>query len=155
MHPYTYQRLTSLSVELGRLEPLTPPRQQLQQFQRVLVAEDTPPSALVMQLMLSGLGHHVRVVGDGQLALKALSEESFDLVLMDVQMPVMDGLAATRSIRQQGKPWSTIPIVGCSALAEVADQRNAIASGMSDYLVKPVRREDFQAMLARLAMLHQ
>ena len=118
---------------------------------RILVAEDTPPSALVMQLLLVGLGHTVRLVGDGRQALQALSEESFDLVLMDIQMPVMDGLSATQAIRHTGQPWHAVPVVGCSALASELDRRNAIESGMTDYLVKPVKREDFQRLIARLS----
>jgi len=119
---------------------------------RVLVAEDTPTSALVVRLMLADLGHSVRVVEDGQQAVQALREEAFDLVLMDIQMPVLDGLAATQTIREPGQPWGALPIVGCSAFASELDRQNAINSGMTDYLIKPIKRQDFQALLARLSV---
>jgi CheY-like chemotaxis protein len=83
--------------------------------------------------------------------MQALAEASFDLVLMDIQMPVMDGLAATRAIRQHGPPWDSLVIVGCSAFASALDRQNAIDAGMHDYLVKPIKRTDFQALLARLS----
>ncbi len=119
---------------------------------RVLVAEDTPTSALVVRLMLEGLGHTVQVVGDGQQAVQALLTASFDLVFMDIQMPVMDGLQATRLIRQQGQSLATVPIVGCSAFASELDRKNAIDSGMTDYLVKPIKRRDVQLLIAQLSL---
>ena len=151
----TQPRLLSVA-QLTALEDLARQASQLLQSRtraslRVLVAEDTPTSALVVRLMLVDLGHTVRVVDDGQQAVQALSEESFDLVLMDIQMPVMDGLTATQAIRQNGPPWDALPIVGCSAFASELDRQNAIDAGMTDYLSKPVRRQDFQQLIARLS----
>ena len=151
----TQPRLLSVA-QLAALEDLARQASQLLQSRtrtslRVLVAEDTPTSALVVRLMLVDLGHTVRVVDDGQQAVQALSEESFDLVLMDIQMPVMDGLAATQAIRQQGAPSDGLPIVGCSAFASDQDRQNALDAGMTDYLSKPIRRTDFQLLLARLS----
>ena len=148
-------RLLSVA-QLTTLEDLARQASQLLQSRtraslRVLVAEDTPTSALVVRLMLVDLGHTVRVVDDGQQAVQALSEESFDLVLMDIQMPVMDGLTATQAIRQNGPPWDALPIVGCSAFASELDRQNAIDAGMTDYLSKPIRRQDFQQLIARLS----
>lgn len=118
---------------------------------QVLVAEDTPTSALVIRLMLEGLGHTVRVVGDGQQAVQALLEGPFDLVFMDIQMPVMDGLEATRAIRQHGQALAQLPIVGCSAFASDLDRQKALDSGMTDYLVKPLKAKDVQLLIARLS----
>ena len=151
----TQPRLLSVA-QLTALEDLARQASQLLQSRtrtslRVLVAEDTPTSALVVRLMLVDLGHTVRVVSDGQQAVQALSEESFDLVLMDIQMPVMDGLTATQAIRQQGAPSDALPIVGCSAFASDQDRQNALDAGMTDYLSKPIRRTDFQLLLARLS----
>ncbi len=118
---------------------------------RVLVAEDTPTSALVIRLILEGFGHTVRVVGDGQQAVQALLEGPFDLVFMDIQMPVMDGLEATRVVRQHGQAPAQPPIVGCSAFASDLDRQKALDSGMNDYLVKPLKAKDVLLLIARLS----
>ncbi len=116
---------------------------------RVLVAEDTPASALVMRLILERLGHTVRVAGDGQEAVQAFADECFDLVFLDIQMPVMDGLEAAREIRQLPR-GNAVAIVALSALATDHDRKNAIASGFTDYLVKPIKAADVENLIARL-----
>ena len=121
---------------------------------RVLVAEDTPASAMVIRVILQRLGHTVRVVGDGLQALQAFAAESYDLVLLDVQMPVMDGLAAAQEIRRHPR-GATVAIVALSALAAGEDLAHARASGMTDYLVKPVKSADVQQLIARLGLQPQ
>lgn len=116
----------------------------------VLVAEDTPASQLVLRLMLEQLGHMVRVVGDGEQALRAFTEEPFDLVLLDVQMPVMDGLEAARAMRRLERGGRNCPIVGLSAYSTQKDRDSAIESGMTSYLVKPVRASDLVTLIAQL-----
>jgi signal transduction histidine kinase/DNA-binding response OmpR family regulator len=117
---------------------------------RVLVAEDTPASQLVLRLMLEQLGHSVRVVGDGEQAVRAFAEEPFDLVLLDIQMPVMDGLEAARAMRRHERGGRDCPIVGLSAYATQKDRESAIESGMTSYLVKPVRASDVATLIAQL-----
>jgi CheY-like chemotaxis protein/HPt (histidine-containing phosphotransfer) domain-containing protein len=117
---------------------------------RVLVAEDTPASQLVLRLMLEQQGHSVRVVGDGEQAVRAFAEEPFDLVLLDIQMPVMDGLKAARALRRLERGGRDFPIVGLSAYATQKDRDNAIESGMTSYLTKPVRASDLATLIAQL-----
>ncbi len=117
---------------------------------RVLVAEDTSASQLVIRLILEQQGHSVRVVGDGQQAVRAFAEEPFDLVLLDIQMPVMDGLEAARAMRRHERGGRDLPIVGLSAFATQKDRENAIESGMTSYLVKPVRASDIATLIAQL-----
>jgi PAS domain S-box-containing protein len=117
---------------------------------RVLVAEDTPTSQLVLRLMLEQLGHSVRVVGDGAQAVRAFAEEPFDLVLLDIQMPLMDGLQTARELRRHARGRGNPPIVGLSAYATQQDSRNAIASGMTSYLAKPIRSSDLASLIAQL-----
>jgi PAS domain S-box-containing protein len=119
---------------------------------RVLVAEDTPANQLVIRLMLERLGHSVRVVGDGAQAVSAYFEEPFDLVLMDVQMPHMDGYAATQAIvARAGSARPLPPIIGLSALSQEADRARARSHGMSHYLVKPIKLDDLSRLLAQIA----
>lgn len=120
---------------------------------RVLVAEDTPASQLVLRLILEQQGHSVRVVGDGEQAVRAFAEEPFDLVLLDIQMPVMDGLQAARAMRQLERGGRDLPIVGLSAYATQKDRENAIESGMTSYLAKPVRASDIATLIAQLMNL--
>ena len=125
---------------------------------RVLVAEDTPASQMVIRLMLEGMGHRARVVSDGEQAVRAFREEIFDLVFLDVQMPVMNGYEAAAAIRaaidasrQAGDGAErTAKIIGLSAFAQSADRNAAIKAGMDDYLSKPIRVSDLRSVMARV-----
>jgi two-component system, sensor histidine kinase len=105
---------------------------------RVLVAEDNPVNQTVTEAILRKLGARTMVVSNGAEVLKALESETFDLLLMDVQMPEMDGLEAARRIREKG---FALPILGLTALAMQGDRERCIAAGMDDYLTKPVSGE--------------
>jgi PAS domain S-box-containing protein len=116
---------------------------------RVLLAEDNVVNQRVVQLMLTNLGHSVEVVADGVEAVRAVETNDYDVVLMDVQMPRMDGLEATRRIRTT-VPSSRQPhIVALTASALVEDREACAAAGMEAYLTKPVRRRELQEMLDR------
>lgn len=117
----------------------------------ILLAEDNPTNAIVAQSMLVRAGHRVIMVGDGRDAVSAMTERSFDLVLMDVSMPVMDGLEATELIRCLPQPASDVPIVALTAHAGIEDQRRVRAAGMNDCLTKPIRRDALLAIVARFA----
>jgi signal transduction histidine kinase/DNA-binding response OmpR family regulator len=115
---------------------------------RILVAEDDPVNQSVARGFLNRLGCHAVVVDDGDKAVSALASESFDLVLMDWHMPVMDGLEATRVIRSRGLADHT-PIVALTASAMEGDRERALAAGMSDYLSKPLRMDALEEVLGR------
>jgi len=106
---------------------------------RVLVAEDNAVNQVIVQAMLAELGVSCRVVEDGQAALKALSKEEFDVVLMDVQMPVMDGLTATIKLREEEAATGRrrTPVVAMTANVEPEAVKAYRAAGMDDVLAKP------------------
>jgi CheY-like chemotaxis protein len=115
---------------------------------QILVAEDHPVNQLVTARILEKRGHHVTLVADGQSALDALERRAYDLVLMDVQMPVMDGLQATSLIRaKEGAHGTHLPVIAFTALAMPGDQEHLLAAGIDDYVPKPVRADQlFEAM---------
>jgi signal transduction histidine kinase/CheY-like chemotaxis protein len=115
----------------------------------VLVAEDNPVNQLVIQAMLEELGMTVSVVEDGAQAVAALSAQPVDLVLMDCQMPVMDGYEATRTIRASMPERAQVPIIALTANAFAEDRQRCIDAGMDDYLAKPVAATSLAAMLVR------
>ena len=114
---------------------------------RILLAEDNKVNQVVLRSMLGKLkAQQVVVVEDGAAAIEACQRESFDLVLMDVRMPVMDGLAASRELRRLGNP---VHIIGVSADAMSEDRSIAIEAGMNDYLTKPLTFDHLKAALQR------
>jgi PAS domain S-box-containing protein len=113
---------------------------------RVLVAEDNPVSQLMTAEMLKRLGCQVDVVGNGEEAVKALRHLPYDLVLMDCDMPVMNGFDATRGIRaQEGE--GHVPVVAMTASAMKGDREKCFAAGMDDFLAKPIRLTDLHRLL--------
>ena len=116
---------------------------------RILVAEDVAVNRKVIELYLKRLGYRADLVADGQEALDALSVNSYDLILMDLQMPVLDGLSATRKIRKNPL-WQQRPyMVALTANVLVEQQAEAIDAGMQDYLCKPLRAEALADALSR------
>ncbi|WP_440973063.1 response regulator [Pseudomonas koreensis] len=113
---------------------------------KVLLVEDNPVNQLVAKGMLGKLGCDVVVAAHGGEALDQLEHDEFDLVLMDCNMPVMDGYEASRQIRQSGR-WPHLPIVALTANAMSEERERCRAAGMSDYLAKPFRREELAALL--------
>jgi PAS domain S-box-containing protein len=114
---------------------------------RILVAEDSPTNQLVLLAQLEKLGYQARAVANGVEAVAAVEREEYDLVLMDCQMPLMDGFAATRQIRRLGRPH--IPIVAVTAHAMVGDRERCIREGMDAYLSKPVALDALADVLAK------
>ncbi len=104
----------------------------------ILVAEDNPLNQLITKRLLTKAGYIVATAADGPSALEAVRREPFDLILMDVQMPGMDGVEAARRIRQFIGPDKVIPIVAVTANAMAGDREMYLAAGMDDYLAKPL-----------------
>ncbi len=129
------------TINGARLDTLSPQRRG-----RVLLVEDNPVNQLVAKGMLGKLGCEVIVAGHGGEALDQLEQSEFDLVLMDCNMPVMDGYEASRQIRRSGR-WPQLPIVALTANAMSEERERCRAAGMSDYLAKPFRREELAALL--------
>ena len=118
---------------------------------RVLLAEDNPVNQEMMLELLRLLGVEAVLAENGQQALDAIAKEPFDVVLMDCQMPVLDGFAATRAIRtrEHGNPTAhRIPIVALTANALQGDRENCLACGMDEYLSKPVSASQLRVMLS-------
>jgi signal transduction histidine kinase/CheY-like chemotaxis protein len=115
---------------------------------RILLVEDNAINQELATDLLGRAGIIVSVASNGQEALDMLARESFDGVLMDCQMPVMDGYAATRALRQQPQ-WRDLPVIAMTANAMVGDRDKAVAAGMNDHIAKPIKVHDVFATLAR------
>ena len=116
---------------------------------RVLIAEDDATNRMVVQRMLQEFNVETRITTDGVQAVQAASEADYDLVLMDVRMPEMDGLAATRAIRAQGGRFASLPIIALTANAFAEDIKLCRDAGMSDFLAKPLRKPAMVAAALR------
>ncbi|MCU7726320.1 ATP-binding protein [Actinoplanes sp. KI2] len=117
----------------------------------VLVAEDNPVNQRVMQLLLERRGHRVELAADGTEAVAAVHRTPYDLVLMDVQMPVLDGLAATERIRARPPSHGRPRIIALTANAMVDDRAASHRAGMDGFLAKPIREAELDAVLAGAA----
>ena len=127
-------------------KPTSPPSTGL----HILLAEDNRVNQTLAMRLLAKRGHTVVIAGDGREALAALDRESFDLVLMDVQMPEMDGFEATAAIRAREKDTGAhIPIVAMTARAMSGDRERCITAGMDDYVSKPINLEELSAAIGR------
>lgn len=123
---------------------------------RLLLAEDNRINQFFLKDYFEAQGHAVDIAENGEIALEKLKARSYDLILMDIQMPRMDGLETTRIIRASGEPWSTIPIVALTAYALSHDRDKALQAGMDAYVPKPINfpeleREMAQALATRAA----
>jgi signal transduction histidine kinase/ActR/RegA family two-component response regulator len=116
----------------------------------ILVAEDNEVNQVVITAMLRQLGHACQVVGDGEQALERAREGTWDVILMDIQMPGVDGLTAARDIRSLEGPAGRVPIVALTANALLEEQRTFLSAGMDAHLSKPVDIRLLAAVLQRL-----
>jgi PAS domain S-box-containing protein len=121
---------------------------------RILVAEDDPANRELMQALLVRRGHRVTLVADGRAAVQACATAPFDLVLMDLQMPELDGLAATTAIRRREVRCGArhVPIIALTARALTGNVEHCLAAGMDGYLTKPLRADELQPILNRIAV---
>jgi CheY-like chemotaxis protein len=132
-------------------EPVTPPAPPPSadpRGRRILVADDNAINRKLVKKMLDGMGYVPTLVTNGAECVEAIKADEFDAILMDIQMPEMDGLAATRAIRELG---NEIPIIALTADAMPDDRARCLAAGMNDYLQKPVRPDALQTALTRTA----
>jgi CheY-like chemotaxis protein len=119
---------------------------------RILVAEDNRVNQMLLVRMLEKLGHQVDVVSDGLEAVRTTSQKEFDLVLMDVQMPELDGLEATRRIRvsEEGNGYR-LPILVLTANAMLGDKERCLEAGADGYLSKPVSLDQLSGAIEAIA----
>jgi two-component system, cell cycle response regulator DivK len=118
---------------------------------KVLVVEDNPANMKLTSLLLHSAGHVVLPAVDAETGLRLALDEQPDLILMDIQLPGMDGLAAT-AILKQDPATEAIPIIALSALAMKADKERSQAAGCDAYLVKPLRYKELYAVMDRLLL---
>jgi len=117
---------------------------------RILLVEDNEVNRMIATKLLEKRGHVVFAVENGALAVDVTARELFDLVLMDVQMPVMDGITATVRIRErEGTSGTHLPIIAVTAHAMDKDRERCLIAGMDEYLPKPIRTADLFAAIAR------
>lgn len=114
----------------------------------ILVVEDNKTNLTLVEMMLDRFGHRVSAATDGLQAVKALESEAFDLVLMDVQMPEMDGLAATAAIRRLPGRAGRTPIIALTANAMVGDRNRYLSAGFNDYVAKPITQRGLHDAIA-------
>ncbi|HEV7691484.1 MAG TPA: ATP-binding protein [Hyphomonadaceae bacterium] len=117
---------------------------------RLLLADDNAINRQVARLFLQPQGVVITEAANGQEALDKLAAAEFDLVLLDVHMPVMDGIQAIRAIRSSDQPWSTLPVIALTADAMSGDRERFIAMGMSGYVSKPIDRAELLTEIGRV-----
>lgn len=126
----------------GQVEPA---RQAL----RLLVAEDNDVNQILINALLTRMGHRVHLVANGRLAVDAVRRGDYDLVLMDLQMPEMDGMEATQAIRALGGGFAELPVIAMTANAFDEDRQACLAAGMDDYVAKPIDVAQLAEAIAR------
>jgi len=117
---------------------------------RILVAEDNEVNQILIQALLQDQGHACEIVDNGRDAVRRVEQGHYDLVLMDIQMPEMDGDAATRAIRALPGKAAHVPVIALTANAMVEDRETHLRSGMDDYVLKPVNPKQLAAAIARV-----
>jgi CheY-like chemotaxis protein len=120
------------------------------EYVKILLAEDNHVNQKVARALLANLGYKTDVAANGLEVLEALKRQSYDIIFMDMQMPEMDGVEATRRIRASGRPGEKGPwIIALTANAMTEDRELCLSAGMDDYLSKPIKKEALAASLDR------
>lgn len=117
---------------------------------KILYAEDSATLREFVQAIMTELGHHVELAEDGQAALRLVNRSKFDLFISDCEMPIMDGLAATREIRAIAGEVSRLPIVMISSRIDDRARREAYRAGVTAFFEKPISPKDFRTLLLHI-----
>ncbi len=140
---------TEAKAGLSEVNRPVPPRKS-GDGRRILLAEDDDVNRLAGRRIMEKCGYRVDVAKDGREAVSQVEANDYDLILMDIQMPVMDGVEACARIRAMGGAKSMVPIIAMTAYAQNGDREKFLAAGMNGYLAKPVRMEEMQALVRRV-----
>ncbi len=132
----TQNNTSQTAVEKAEFSAVDP----VAQTAHILLVEDNDINQLIAEELLKAVGHTVEIASNGQEALDLLAQKHFDLVLMDIQMPVMDGLTAVKNIRMQ-EAFHTLPVIAMSAHAMEGDKEISLTHGMNDHITKPISQE--------------
>jgi CheY-like chemotaxis protein len=114
----------------------------------ILLVEDDTVNSQLFQMMLQRLGYHVDLAENGEEALAKIDQKAYGLILMDCQMPILDGYATTQALRSQPQHQDTI-IIGLTAYAMTEDRERCLEVGMNDYLTKPLKMSDLSATIEK------
>jgi CheY-like chemotaxis protein len=150
--------ISPASEEIGDRRPVVASREPVpisSEPLRVLVAEDNEFNAQLLEQLLARRGHRVRLAGNGREALALASDGAFDVLLLDIHMPELDGFQVARAIRQRERAaGGHLPIIALTARSRREDRERCIAAGMDDFLSKPVRAVDLWETIDRAAATH-
>ncbi len=144
-----HKQLTEDGSETPAAKPERPASAAQNKIYRVLLAEDNQINAVLATTIIKRAGHSVDVATNGAEAVDAVKAADYDIILMDMHMPEVDGLEATRRIRSLDGPMRRAPIIALTANAMAADRQKCLASGMDDFLSKPFEPSDLTALLAK------
>jgi signal transduction histidine kinase/DNA-binding response OmpR family regulator len=147
MKPGNQADITRLPTRTASALPTIKPAAPHNRQTRLLIAEDNPINQRLISAALKQAGFSVEIVGDGVEAVHAVQRQSYDVVLMDIRMPIMNGVEATRRIRSLPMEAANLPIIAMTANAMVGDREEYLAAGMDDYVAKPI---DFNILLAKI-----
>lgn len=145
-------RQSESPVEKQQSGVITLPKETAPPRRRILIAEDNPANQKLLQLLLRNLGYASECAVNGQEAVEMHERTPFDIILMDLQMPVLDGLAATREIRRKelsSPAMRPVSVVALTANAMSGDRERCLAAGMNDYLAKPIRLDDLRHVIQK------
>lgn len=146
VRPDKYLQMISNPLELGIRGTSENSCLDSDSFTKILLAEDEPSNQKVTMLMLDHLGYRAKAVANGEEALQAMEHQRYDVVIMDVKMPKMDGLQATQIIRQRW-PNNGPKIIAVTAYALKGDKEKCLEAGMDGYLAKPIRLEELRSAI--------
>lgn len=152
-----FERLAALGegAEAGKaaVATITPEKPEVPAVAlRILLADDNAINQMVGAGILKKMGHTVDLVGSGPEVLQALRERVYDVVLMDIEMPEMDGIEATRRVRALAAPAGNVPVIAMTANVMKGDREKYLEAGLNDYVAKPIDRAKLTAVLARWSM---
>jgi CheY-like chemotaxis protein/HPt (histidine-containing phosphotransfer) domain-containing protein len=143
-------RVMNLRTELPKLPQPAASLPQAQRALDVLLVEDNAINQKLAIALLERWGHTITVAENGAIAVEMVASHAYDLVLMDMMMPVMDGLEATQLIRAMPAPAATVPIIAMTANAMESDRERCLAAGMNDYISKPIKAQELQDLLQKV-----